>query len=948
MIVSAPAAGERGNFIGRNSDLERLVDARRDAGRGRGRIVLIGGEAGIGKSRLLHAFGGIADARALRVSVRCIEFVQQPLAPLQRILAGLVGSGRARGPQDEADRRLIERLRFEQRAESPGYAPGELFDAVDAVFARFSERRTLVLFIDDLHWADRSTLGFLDHTAERIARRRVLVVAAYRTEEVDAAGGRLASFAGLLSHGNVSTVALAPLNDEDARVLIGSVDPSTPPLRPAVVEDIVRRGQGNPFFLEELVKSTRERRTDDAVSLPPSVRAAVLARAGRMTEPERGILSFAAVLGERFSVERLAAVANEPRETVVAAMERARALSLVVEGPAARELSFRHALTQEVLYGELLKERVRPIHEAIGRELEARSQRDGVLVELAHHWWCAGDAERSARYCEAAGDRAVALGATADAVVYYERALRRTRGDDAVHARLEHKAGNALRALGHPVLAGAHFDRARRLYLTAGDFAGFVANALVQGANTYNTGDVNAAIDRFRDALERATGRVPESLLDRLRARIAFSSLAALDFGAAAAWVAAVREPAGDAVAAALLGQTRSRCFASAGNIKAWRATLEPLLQAAERVGDGGDTLRWAHVQIALDAIGLGDRRTARRNLEDAAATFGGRPRSSDAVVLAVSSLERTLAGEYESARWALERTRVLPGEEYTTGIHVRLAALALGICAGDDALLAWDDAEPFLGRGRLGGMNLAAGLLAGPVAYARGLFGLVDDARRALRGLESILTRPHRFPFAFLAAARYGDTAQVSRLRSTLGAAVAEGESPVDRALLDIFDACAAEAGSLVADARSCGLRAADAFGDIGWPWFAALALEVAGESERALSAYRRMGGLRDVRRLEAPAERDPLAALSSRECEVARCVARAETNDEIARSLGISRRTVEKHVSTVLGKLGLRSRNQLGLLLAADFQRRTRSGDDSAAGNAYATGSPDRVVAT
>ncbi len=117
-------------------------------------------------------------------------------------------------------------------------------------------------------------------------------------------------------------------------------------------------------------------------------------------------MSLAAVLGERFSVERLVTLCEAGRDDVLLALERAQALHLVyADRGAPGELTFRHALTQEVLYGELLAERVRPLHEAIGLELESRPDPSAVSVELAHHWWRAGDSQRAARYAELAGDR---------------------------------------------------------------------------------------------------------------------------------------------------------------------------------------------------------------------------------------------------------------------------------------------------------------------------------------------------------------------------------------------------------------------------------------------------------------------------------------------------------------------------------------------------------------
>ena len=212
--------------------------------------------------------------------------------------------------------------------------------------------------------------------------------------------------------------------------------------------DIVRRSQGNPFFIEELVKATL---ADDAVGgimrLLLWVRGAVLARAARLSPKERETLSMAAVLGEHFSIERLVSLLGRDRDEVLRTLERARELQFVYDrstDPGA--IAFRHALTQEVLYGELLAERVRPLHETIARELEQCSDPGAVSVELAHDWLRAGNLARAAGYAEIAGDRASAIGAMADAILHYERAL--TDGDnEGSAAGLLHKLGLALGSL---------------------------------------------------------------------------------------------------------------------------------------------------------------------------------------------------------------------------------------------------------------------------------------------------------------------------------------------------------------------------------------------------------------------------------------------------------------------------------------------------------------------
>ena len=333
--------------------------------------------------------------------------------------------------------------------------------------------------------------------------------------------------------------------------------------------------QGNPFFIEELVKAALAHDSSGGVKrLPLSVRGAVLAHAAMLSPKEREILSMAAVLGERFSTERLVSLLGGDREEVLHALERARELQLVYDRPKTPgTIAFRHALTQEVLYGELLAERVRPLHETIARELEHRSDPSAVSVELAHHWLRAGNLARAARYAEIAGDRASAIGAMADAILYYERALADGKSETSA-AGVLHKLGLALGALDE---LGAGIERLRQAgerYWRLGDIEGFAENASALGAQLYNSGDPDAGTQVFLQAIVALEPKLPAAKLDILRARIAYHCVAALDFDSALAFLSGVQEPIADARTATHFYQTRFKVAAMRGDIEQWK--LEP------------------------------------------------------------------------------------------------------------------------------------------------------------------------------------------------------------------------------------------------------------------------------------------------------------------------------------------------------------------------------------
>lgn len=905
--------------MAREHEVGLLAGHRRGAAAGHGRIVLISGEAGVGKTTLLRGFeaGLVGGSRATYAAVRCVEFIQTPLGPIRELLASIDRDGS--GPRDSGARALFERLTFERDAPaSTAPTAGWLFESIDAAFARYAQRGTLVLSIEDIQWADRSTLTFLSYLADRIADRRMLVLATYRSDEVGGHHPRLADFAALLHKKSVSQVPLEPLDERATHTLVELALPYPDALSAATVADIVRRSQGNPFFAEELLKSALARSIPGVQRrLPLSIRGAILAQASLLSGDERTILSLAAVLGQGFSIERLVTLCGGRREDVRLALERAHTLQLVdSERTAPGEGRFRHALTQEVFYGELLAENVRPLHEAIGLELESRPDRNAVSVELAHHWWRAGDRERAALYAELAGDQSFGIGALADAIVYYERALGERKDADAGVAGLHHKIGLALGSLGRLRTGIRRLRRAGELYWEARDFEGFARNASALGAQLYNSGDTAAAIEVIRQTIDALDDKVPATTLDLLRARMSYDCVAAFDFTSALVLLGEIPEPIADPATATHAYQARFKIAAMHGDLDVWRSYAGRALEAARSVPDDGYRLYQTRCQVALDALGLGELDRAREQFTAALSDYPDHDVAVRSLAYAASAFEHTLRGEFTIASTLLTKPTSVHQESYPILVHLTSAQIALGICAGDDALLRADGAESILRYGVEHGMKLAVGLLGGPYAWALGLRGELEEAARLVHRVTKVLPGPHRFLFAYLAAAQFGNRNDVLAMRRQLEEAAARPQDRVNKAALRLFEAFAARRGIGAGDTRSGALEAASGFEAIGWPWLAALGYELAGEAKRALEIYRTLGALRDLRRMEINRTTDT-AVLSRREREVAELVAKGHSNDEVAQLLHISARTVEKHVSSALLKLNLRSRVQLGRLL-------------------------------
>jgi DNA-binding winged helix-turn-helix (wHTH) protein/tetratricopeptide (TPR) repeat protein len=425
----AATAPRPGDFVGRERLLESLGAALESADWGRGQIVLLAGEPGIGKTRTVQEFAAIARARGARVvGGWCyegegasafwpwVQVLRALVASLsESVVAELLGAAQAevfallpelRGgvpPPADSRRAGLEESRFRQ------------FDAVTRLLGHGGEGLPLVVVLDDLHWADRPSLRLLEFLAHAISEMHLLVVGTYRPTELEAEpalGRTLDLLARREEYGRYVLDALLP---EDAERFVRKI--AFAELSDEMVQRIVWRGAGNPFFLRELVSVLRNRRSLEDV--PLGVRDAIRQRLERVASC-RAVVDIAAVAGMRFELDTVAAAGGLDRGDALDALEQATAAGLLArdEWLAYR---FSHALVQETVYLEIAASHRMALHRRLGAYLEARG--GGDPNELAHHFREAGDAGRAILYSVRAGEAAMQIAAPEDAVSHYVRAL---------------------------------------------------------------------------------------------------------------------------------------------------------------------------------------------------------------------------------------------------------------------------------------------------------------------------------------------------------------------------------------------------------------------------------------------------------------------------------------------------------------------------------------------
>jgi DNA-binding CsgD family transcriptional regulator len=401
---------------------------------GPGRSVVIGGEAGIGKSRLVERFVGEIGTGARALSGACLEVAEDalPYAPFVEILRELVRETPTErlpavlGPGRAELTRLLPELaaRASDLAAPIGLdraSQARLFELILGVLERMAGERTLVVVIEDVHWADRSTRDLLGFLARALRDDRVLLVLTTRTDAAGAAVGNLAFLAELEREDNVERLELRPFDrDEVAEQAAELLDE---PPAPGTVDRLLARSDGNPFYVEELVLA----QSAAGVGLPPVLRDVLAARVAGLSSAARDVLRAAAAAGRRVDDALLAsALGRSPRDLAGALREAVDSGILVrldtADGPV---LSFRHALLQEVVDGELLGGERAALHAAFADALEAR-RADGdqavTDVEVARHWDVAHQPARALPFTIRAAAAAEQVYAFPEAQRLWERA----------------------------------------------------------------------------------------------------------------------------------------------------------------------------------------------------------------------------------------------------------------------------------------------------------------------------------------------------------------------------------------------------------------------------------------------------------------------------------------------------------------------------------------------
>lgn len=453
--------------MGRDHELARLDAALGAAAAGSPRVLLVEGEAGVGKTRLVAEWLERARAVGATVGVAgCMDLADGllpygPIAQLLRLVTRQLGEDRMRAlvgtPPPELAALLPAMLVSEPPAAAP--PPGRLFEHLLGLLDRVATRAPLALCVDDLHWADSGTADAVRYLARSLTTEPITLVLAYRTEERVVGSALLATRNELLRLPGAELLVLAPLSGEEVAALLAGLLGAEPD--PALARRLHERTGGNPYFVEELVHSGAWR----AEHPPAGLRAMLADRVDALPAEVQALLGLVAVAGRTAAYRELAAAQLLPPLALDDAIRVAVARQLLVaEGDDWRRVSFRHALVREVLLAELTPERRRVLHERWAQALDRCEGADPA--ERAGHWDQAGDLERALAARVQAATEAAGMSGYGEAWRHWRRALelwgRTPKGPSLTgldEVALHESAARAARWAGAPDRAAALLER---------------------------------------------------------------------------------------------------------------------------------------------------------------------------------------------------------------------------------------------------------------------------------------------------------------------------------------------------------------------------------------------------------------------------------------------------------------------------------------------------------
>ena len=974
----------RGTLVGRAAELEQMEKLLGDAEAGQPVVLLVSGDAGVGKTRLLTELAGRAAARGFTVlSGRCAELADSvPYLPLADALRSATSAPLA---EALATRPVLARLLPDQEitrqpGDVPGLAQHQLFGAVLGMLAELAGTNPVLLVLEDLHWADRSTRDLVTFLSRVLRDERIALAVSYRTDDMHRAHPLRPVVGELQRLPSVTAIEVGPL---DPAAMAEHLTQLAGGAATTAIDEVIERAEGNAYFAEELLESRSA-----GGELPTGLADLLVSRIVDLSPTAQQVLRAAAVTGRRIDDELVMRASGLATADYEGAVREAVARQLLVPDSAGG-LAFRHALLREAIYNDLLPGERTRLHARLA-ELLSDERRlaavPGTAAELALHCLASHDVPGAFAASVQAGTEAWGLAAPAEAMRHFDEALslwdrvpEPEKLSGMSRGRLAFKSALSAGEAGQVALA---VKQLRRLtsFLAENPEPDAKLQCRAMERLSYFLQDIDedeeaiataaAAVDVL--PAEPPTWERANALATHARALLAYADTDPARARAMEAVAAAdaANAPWLEADALATLMSVRER----AGLLSEAKATGERALELATEADMAGVELRVRTLlaRLSLESGDLGEAAALAHAGVERATEAGLRMAPYGLDLRYLRYLAHYADGHWDQAQHIADMFPV----RVTNAAEARLSAMALfiDVARGSPRVAdrrAW--LEPYLATDQLAAY-IARGLLAEDAYWSGDLAGALALSRATIAAaavVDGDDLGPQVIRPAAVGVAALADQARLARAAGQSAevlALVAEAESLTEMARNGVgsrwrsADALGVDGRGWLARAEAELRRAVDANDPENWRaviatfgpayvyetargrWRLAEALAEAGDRDEAqrewqlavttaeeLRATRLRAALADLGRRarlgsgSRAIPGSPLSVLTNRELEVLRSLAAGRSNREIASELFISDKTVSVHVSNILAKLGAGSRTAAAAI-AHDNGLRTR----------------------